>query len=70
MSLPFLEMLDMPNFFCLKNDPISHNSSCMVMPAKLLSEMPKFNGNPKEDPSMHIMKSFFGGYPVPYWMIV
>lgn len=35
--------------------PISYSPWWPVIPHKLPSEIPKLNGNPGEDPSMHVM---------------
>jgi hypothetical protein len=46
---PFLVTLDFPYLSCLTNDPILHDPLWLAIPAKLPSDMPKFDGNPKED---------------------
>jgi hypothetical protein len=54
-QLPFLVMLDLPNFSCLTNDPIQHAPFWLAIPAKLPSDIPKFNGKPGEDPNHHVI---------------
>jgi hypothetical protein len=48
-------MLDLPNFSRLRNHPISHNPSWMVMLANIPFNIMKFNEEPREEPSTHIM---------------
>jgi hypothetical protein len=47
--------LDLPDFSRLKNDPISHNPSWLVIPTKIPSYIPKFDGNMGQYPSTHNM---------------
>jgi len=54
-QLPFVATLVLPDLSWLMNDPISYTPWCQVIPRKLPSDIPKFNGNPGEDPSNHIM---------------
>jgi hypothetical protein len=54
-QLPFLATLDLPNLSQLTNDPILHYSLCPVIPAKLPSNIPKFDGKAGEDPNNHVM---------------
>jgi hypothetical protein len=54
-QLPFLVTLDLPKLSRLTNDPISHSPVWLVIPAKLPSDIPKFDGNPGEDPNNHVM---------------
>jgi hypothetical protein len=54
-QLPFLVTLDLPDLSRLTNDPISHSPVWPVIPAKLPSDIPKFDGNPGEDPNNHVM---------------
>ena len=54
-QLPFLATLDLPNMFRILNDPISHSHQWPVIPAKLPSDIPKFNGKSREDPNNHVM---------------
>jgi hypothetical protein len=55
VQLPFLETLDLPDLSRLTNDPIYHFPTWPHIPAKLPSDIPKFDGKPGEDPSNHIM---------------
>jgi hypothetical protein len=48
-------VLDLLDFSQLTNDPISHNLSWLVIPTKIPSEIPKFNGSLGEELSTHIM---------------
>ena len=43
-QLAFLENLDFPDLAKLINDPIQHNPSWPVIPFKLPSDIPKFDG--------------------------
>jgi hypothetical protein len=45
-------MLDLS---CLTNDPIQHALFCPAIPAKLPSDIPKFNEKHGEDPNNHVM---------------
>jgi hypothetical protein len=54
-QLPFLETLDLPDLSRLTNDPIFHSPFWPPIPAKLPSDIPKFDGKPGEDPSNHVM---------------
>jgi hypothetical protein len=54
-QLPFLATLDLPDLSRLTNDPISHSSVWPVIPAKLPSDISKFDGNPGEDLNNHVM---------------
>lgn len=51
----FLETLNFSYLTKLTNNPINHQVGWLVIPAKLPSNIPKFDGNPKEDPSVHVM---------------
>jgi hypothetical protein len=55
MQLPFLVTSDLIDLSCFTNNPILHNQLCLNIPIKLPYNIPKFNGNPKEGPLMHIM---------------
>jgi hypothetical protein len=48
-------MLNLLDFSRLNNDPISHDPSWMTIASKLPSYILKFDGNPEEEPSTHIM---------------
>jgi hypothetical protein len=54
-QLPFLATLDLPDLSRLTNDPILHYPFWPVIPAKLPSDIPKFDGKPGEDPNNHVM---------------
>jgi len=53
-QLPFVATLELPDLNRLTNDPILFSAWCPVIPQKP-SDIPKFNGNPREDPSNHVM---------------
>jgi hypothetical protein len=54
-QLPFLATLDLPDLSRLTNDPIHHSSGWPTIPAKLPSDIPKFDGKSGEDPNNHVM---------------
>jgi hypothetical protein len=54
-QLPFLATLDLPDLSRLTNDPISHSLVWPIIPAKLPSDISKFDRNPGEDPNNHVM---------------
>jgi hypothetical protein len=54
-QLPFVATLELPDLHRLTNDPIAYAPWWPVIPHKLPSDIPKFNGNPGEDPSNHVM---------------
>jgi hypothetical protein len=54
-QLPFLATLDLPVLSRILNDPIRHSPQWPTISAKLTSEIPKFNGKPREDPNNHVM---------------
>jgi hypothetical protein len=54
-QLPFLATLDLPDLSRLMNDPIHHSSGWLAIPAKLPSDIPKFDGKSGEDPNNHVM---------------
>jgi hypothetical protein len=54
-QLPFLATLDLPDLSRLTNDPILHYPFWPVIPAKLPSDIPKFDGKAGEDPNNHVM---------------
>jgi hypothetical protein len=54
-QLPFLATLDLPDLSRILNDPIRHSPQWPVIPAKLPSDIPKFDGKPGEDPNNHVM---------------
>jgi hypothetical protein len=54
-QLPFLATLDLPDLSRILNDPIRHSPQWPVIPAKLPSDIPKFDGKVGEDPNNHVM---------------
>jgi hypothetical protein len=54
-QLPFLATLDLPDLSQLTNDPIYHSPVWPAIPAKLASDIPKFDGKSEEDPNNHVM---------------
>jgi hypothetical protein len=54
-QLSFLATLDLPDLSRILNDPIRHSPQWPVIPAKLPSDIPKFDGKPGEDPNNHVM---------------
>jgi hypothetical protein len=54
-QLPFVATLELPDLNRLTNDPIAYAPWWPAIPHKLPSDIPKFNGNPGEDPSNHVM---------------
>ena len=54
-KLSFVETLELPYLNRLTNDPINYAPWWPVIPHKLPFDIPKFNGNPGEDPSTHVM---------------
>jgi hypothetical protein len=54
-QLPFLATLDLPDLLRLTNDPIQHGSFWPTIPAKLSSDIPKFDEKPREDPNNHVI---------------
>ena len=52
--LPFLTTLNLPDLLRLMNDPVSHDSAWETIPNKLPSDIPKFKGKAREDPSEHV----------------
>jgi hypothetical protein len=54
-QLPFLATLDLPDLSRLTNDPIYHSPVWLAILAKLPSDIPKFDGKPREDPNNHVM---------------
>jgi hypothetical protein len=58
-QLPFLATLDLPDLSQLTNDPISHSPVWPVIPAKLPSDILKFDGNLGEEPNNHVMTFHF-----------
>ena len=54
-QLPFVATLELPDLNQLTNDPIYYAPWWLEIPHKLSSDIPKFNGNPGEDLSNHVM---------------
>jgi hypothetical protein len=54
-QLPFLATLDLPDLSRLTNDPIYHSPVWPAIPAKLPSDIPKFDEKSGEDPNNHVM---------------
>jgi hypothetical protein len=53
--LPFMETLCFPDLSRILNDPICHDPCWPPMSTKFPLDIPKFEGNPGEDPSDHVM---------------
>jgi hypothetical protein len=54
-QLPFLATLDLPDLSRILNDPIRHSPQWPVIPAKIPSNIPKFDEKVGEDPNNHVM---------------
>jgi hypothetical protein len=54
-QLPFLATLDLPDLSRILNDPIRHSPQWPAIPAKLPSDIPKFDGKAGDDPNNHVM---------------
>jgi hypothetical protein len=54
-QLPFLATLDFLDLSRILNDPILHSPQWPVIPAKLPSDIPKFDGKVEEDLNNHVM---------------
>jgi hypothetical protein len=54
-QLSFLATLDLLDLSRILNDPILHSPYWSVIPAKLPSDIPKFDGRSGEDPNNHVM---------------
>jgi hypothetical protein len=54
-KFPFLATLDLPDLSRILNDPIRHSPQWPAIPAKLPSDIPKFDGKAGEDPNNHVM---------------
>ena len=53
--LSFLVTLNLPNLSRLTNDPIFNHSAWPMIPAKLSSYIPQFEGKPGENPTNHVI---------------
>ena len=51
---PFLSSLNLPDLVKVTNDPIYHDPWWPPMPTKLPFDIPKFEGNPRENPFTNI----------------
>jgi hypothetical protein len=54
-QLPFIATLDFQDLSRILNDPIRHSPQWPAIPAKLQSDILKFNGKVGEDPNNHVM---------------
>ena len=54
-QLPFLTTLDLLDLSRILNDPIRHSPQWPIIPAKIPSDIPKFDGKVGEDPNNHVM---------------
>jgi hypothetical protein len=52
--LPFLAMFNLPYLSKLMNDHVNHDPTWLLIPTKLPSDIPKFDGKNGEDPGDHI----------------
>ena len=52
--LPYMAGLSLLDFNLLINDPIFHDVGWTIMPTKLPSDIPKFEGLAREDPTNHV----------------
>jgi len=55
MRLTFLETLNIHNFMKIMNDPMLHDPKWPLIPMKLPSNIPKFEGKDGEYPTNHVM---------------
>ena len=55
MSLSFIGSIKIPNMAWLTNEPIFHDPTWPLMPTKLPSDIPKFEGKAGEYPHKNIM---------------
>jgi hypothetical protein len=53
-KLPFLATLELPDLSKLTNDPIRNHSTRPLVPVKIPTDIPKFDGKTGEDPTNHI----------------
>jgi hypothetical protein len=54
-QLPFIVTLDLPDLSRILNDLMRHSLQWPAIPAKLQSDIPKFDGKEGEDPNNHVM---------------
>ena len=52
--IPFLTTMNIPDLLRLTNDHVSHDPAWLAVPTKLPSNIPKFEGNLREDLSEHV----------------
>jgi len=52
--LPFMVGLNIPYFNQIINNPLLHSPSFQVRPTKIPFDIPKFEGNIREDPTNHV----------------
>ena len=52
--LPFHMTLNLPDLLRLTNDHVAHDLAWPVVPTKIPSNIPKFEGKPGEDLSEHV----------------
>lgn len=55
LKFPFVATLELHDVSRLTNDPILHLPYWSPIPTKILSDCPKFEGKPNEDPQAHVM---------------
>ena len=53
-QLPFLAILELSDLSKLTNDPILHHPTWPLIPVKIPTDIPKFEGKTGDDPSSHI----------------
>jgi len=53
--LPFMAMLNLPDFMNITNDLVQHLLDWPSVPSMLPSDIPKFEGKSGEDPTYHVM---------------
>lgn len=53
--MPFMANLNLPDLRKLINDPTAQHTTWPAMPTKIPSDIPKFEGKPREDTSNHVM---------------
>jgi hypothetical protein len=64
-QFPFLATFDLPDLSRILNDPILHSPYWTVIPTKLPSDIPKFDGRVGEDLNNHVMTFICGVRPTP-----
>ena len=66
--ITFLTTLNLPDLSILMSDLVSNDLTWPIFPTKIPSDIPKFEGKPREDPSEHVIPFTFGVLPTPYMM--